>query len=838
MSAADDSDNDPDDDQSLAPVNLREHYASLIADTDTHPETVNAYLVNTLHRIGRKWLIDSSQHNITYISLLTKACNNFNVTSTCMPAVEWDRVDDLKTGYLQELNYLIAMFYMRDLLLTYDSSLTADSNARELSVYYKGMFERITMSIDESLKLLSSLNTIVMASTPSFKVSGNIGIISFRNEDPTLKPLQQVIQFILQQLYTRNMKRHGDHVYRPIITKPDGHGMTYCTRAYEQWITIKDYVYKCLDRSIDYKQFLNATDSPAVIPTCIRIITDCIDVQFPVLKRNRNVFSFSNGIYITHTLREDGRYTDMFIDYAAINSSNYILDSILTGDQATCRYINRPMIITTEDTEWYDIPTPLFSSIIEHQWTTDQNMIDMCEKRNKESVDENNSIQTMLYCLMGRLLYELKTLDNWEKMLFFLGRPGCGKSTLTDILCKIYETTDVGTIATKIESVFGLSSLVNKLLVAGPEIKKDCQLCSADLQSMCSAERIEIRTKHITPESIQWTTPFFMAGNTVPSAWSDAMIRRTATFVFKHGFDDSEKDPELAAKIIRDELPSIIRKINMAYLVIVNELDGAHIDVILNQIKTFQEYTDSIARNTNPLYEFLSHNDYELYRGKSGEVPEYTIAYHKNRSVTKIEAMGYYKTWASLCGYTNIDMQTTFNEHNLPPILDRIVQVKRLNFSLNVVGGWIHGFDFCPSRPPPEESCAVEHARSDAILASTNAAIIAQNAANAQSSGGTSAHNNPPSTPSTFMPRSHYGSTATSSSSSSSSRTGGPIRQTTQQPSAFYGSASKYTTSVPPTTPKRQRIDHKPVPEPVLDLESEPEDDNEYASVSDDSDYD
>lgn len=813
------SDDDSDDSTpySMAPVDIREHYANLVADTETHPDSVNAYLINTLHRIGRKWLIDANQQTITYTTLLTKACSNFNVPASCMPAMNWDRVEDMKAGYLQELHYLIGMFYMRDLLLTKEDARTADVSVRDMSVCYSGTFERIAMSIEESVRLLESLNTIVMASTPSFKVSGDIGIIEFHNEGTQLKPLQHVIQFILQGLYTRNMKRYGDHVYRPIVTPPDADGKTYCTRAYEQWVTIKDYVYTCLNRSVAYSQFLNATDSPSVIPTCIRFITECNDVQFPVLKKNRDVFSFSNGIYITHVLRDSGpysgQYTDMFIEYAAVNSSNYILDKVLKGDRATCRYINRPMIVIPEDTAWHEIPTPLFSSIIEHQWTTDPSVIESCESRSTESVEENTSIQTMLYCLMGRLLYDLKTLDNWEKMLFFLGRPGCGKSTLTDILCKMYETTDIGTIATKIETVFGLSSLVNKLLVAGPEIKKDCQLCSADLQSMCSAERIEIRTKHVTAESVQWKTPFFMAGNTVPSAWSDAMIRRAATFVFKHGFDDSEKDPELAAKIIAQELPSIIRKINKAYLSIVNELDGAHIDIILGGIKTFQEYTDSIARNTNPLYEFLSHNDYELYRGNSGEVPQYTVAYHPNRSVTKIEVMGYYKTWASLCGYTNIDMQTTFNEHNLPPILDRIVQVKRLGFAVTAIGGWIHGFDFRPSCPPPAESCAIAHARSDAILAEANAAILAQQGASTAVNSLPQQHphqQQPQSSVQPQPPRRHYGSTETSSSSSSSyqsassypssSRTGGPIQQTTQQPSAFYGSASRYASRPTPAT--------------------------------------
>lgn len=689
-------------------VPLREQYALLMGDTETPPGAVKRFLIVRLQGIAEKWLMDPDQVTVNFTTLLNKACENFNVPADSMPAIEWEEIDILKLSHLQDINYLIGLFYMNGILLTPDTERTAGIEAREESRYYKNVFERVTMSIDQSLKLLGSLDTLVMASTPSFQVSGKIGIIEFHNESPDLKPMQKLIQFILQTLYTRNLKRKGDNVYQPVVTPPDINGKTYVTRSYKFLNTIEKFVYSCLDRAIEYEQFLNATDGPTVIPTCIRFVTNCDDVQFPTLKTNRNAISFLNGIYLTHVRSDDGQYTDLFIEYSSVTTNNYILDTVLKPGEASCRYIPLNMRVTEPGVDWDTIETPLFSSIIDQQWTTDQNVLDTDPTRSEENVEENRDIKTILYCFMGRLLYDLKALDNWEKMLFLLGRPGCGKSTLVDIISKIYEKIDVGTISTKIEAGFGLSSLTNKLLLAGPEIKKDCQLDSADLQSMISGEAMTVRIKQKGALDVNWDTPIVMAGNAVPGPWQEAMVRRVVAVVFSHSLDDNQRDPGLASKILKQELPSIIRKINLAYLNVVNELDGRHVDIILNQIGAFQRYSDSIARNTNPLYPFLFENDDTLYRGSLDDIPDCTIAYHKNRSVTKLEVKTLYKAWSAIHGDSMraSDMESAFNEHNLPATLERISIIKNLGYRIRVIGGWIHGFDFKPGQPPPDVSCA------------------------------------------------------------------------------------------------------------------------------------
>ena len=78
-----------------------------------------------------------------------------------------------------------------------------------------------------------------------------------------------------------------------------------------------------------------------------------------------------------------------------------------------------------------------------------------------------------LYVFIGRLFFNLGELDNWQVALFLEGVAGSGKSTITKLVKKFYETCDVGVLSNNIEKTFGLSSLKDKLLFLAPEIKND-----------------------------------------------------------------------------------------------------------------------------------------------------------------------------------------------------------------------------------------------------------------------------------------------------------------------------------------------------------------------------
>ena len=103
------------------------------------------------------------------------------------------------------------------------------------------------------------------------------------------------------------------------------------------------------------------------------------------------------------------------------------------------------------------IPTPTVDFIMDTQ---------------KLSVDVKRT-----YCAMlGRSLYDLGEMDNWQVLLFIKGQAETGKSTLLKFVASFYCSADVGILASNIEDKFGASMLANKFVVIGDDLQEDFQL--------------------------------------------------------------------------------------------------------------------------------------------------------------------------------------------------------------------------------------------------------------------------------------------------------------------------------------------------------------------------
>ena len=152
---------------------------------------------------------------------------------------------------------------------------------------------------------------------------------------------------------------------------------------------------------------------------------------------------------------------------------------------------------------------------------------------NHQGFDEN--VQKWMYILIGRLLYEVNELDQWQVMPFLKGQAGTGKSTITGKICKaFYEYTDVGMLSNNSEKQFGLSSFYNKLLFIAPEIKNDLKVDQAEMQGIISGEDVVVAEKHKTAQMVEWKVPGIIAGNEVPG-WIDnagSISRRIVVFQF------------------------------------------------------------------------------------------------------------------------------------------------------------------------------------------------------------------------------------------------------------------------------------------------------------------
>ena len=204
---------------------------------------------------------------------------------------------------------------------------------------------------------------------------------------------------------------------------------------------------------------------------------------------------------------------------------------------------------------------------------------------------------------MGRCLYDLGELDDWQVIGYLLGLAGTGKSTLLVKVIKLfYEACDVGTISNNMEKKFGLGAISDKKLNIGPEIKANFSMEQSEFQSIISGEDVQIAVKNQTATSKVWNIPAFLAGNEVPQFSDNAgsISRRLLVFMFTKRV--TKGDTQLGRKLER-ELGHILHACNRAYLEAVNTHGSSDVWNVIPQ--EFKDSRDEMAETTNQLMNFL-----------------------------------------------------------------------------------------------------------------------------------------------------------------------------------------------------------------------------------------
>ena len=206
--------------------------------------------------------------------------------------------------------------------------------------------------------------------------------------------------------------------------------------------------------------------------------------------------------------------------------------------------------------------------------------------------------------LVGRLLYIVGDMDNWQVGPFVKGIAGSGKSTLAMLIRSIFPVDSVGTLGTNIEAKFGLASLYDKLLYVCSEVKKDFALDQGDWQRMVSGEEVSVAIKGKTALSVKWEVPGILFGNELPG-WVDAsgsVVRRLLLFHFGKKVQNS--DPHLLGKL-KQNMGGFICKINRAYHEAVDKYGES--DIWAPGILTDQllQYHDDLKSEVDMLTNFL-----------------------------------------------------------------------------------------------------------------------------------------------------------------------------------------------------------------------------------------
>jgi hypothetical protein len=388
-------------------------------------------------------------------------------------------------------------------------------------------------------------------------------------------PYQSLLIHLLKQAYKQGFRRYRDQCCKEIRN----------TRAWRPVKEIKDFVYDETQKEDNIEMWMNLTNRGNMAHDVIRHLTNCKDIQFQEIKKDRHVWSFQNGLLDARPVEENrnpetGAREFKFYEYTT--REFHELDPTLVS----CKYFDLPFDPYHDLEDWYRIPTPHMQKVMDYQRFEE----DVCR---------------WLYVFMGRLCFDVNELDGWQIIPFLKGIAQSGKSTLiTKVARRFYECEDVATLSNNIEKKFGLQSIYKGFMFISPEIKGDLALEQAEFQSLVSGEDLSVARKNETALSVQWKTPGILGGNEVPN-WKDnsgSILRRLATLNFGRQIAADVADPHLEDKLEK-EMPAILCKCLRAYLDYAHKYASKDIWNVLP--KYFSQVRSQVATVTNSLQHFL-----------------------------------------------------------------------------------------------------------------------------------------------------------------------------------------------------------------------------------------
>jgi Family of unknown function (DUF5906) len=488
--------------------------------------------------------------------------------------VDLDRIYEQK----RRLVNLFSELYHRSSELGVKDNPSIDINGDEFRISFRLM--RLIETADDAYEIIFRyVRSFERINSPTVTaMGGDMDSSLFRcktldngpEEDDKSSPYQHLLLYLLNKTYTQKMKRYKGQCCKQ-IESADGN----LTRAWKPVMEIKEFVYFYTQKEDKYDMWKNLTSKGGIVRDTVTHLTLCRDIQFPEIQKNRNVWSFRNGIFVGKEWKDD-EYTCTFYPYG----------SPLDPTIVSCKYFDQEFpehAIQLED--WRKIETPVVQSILDYQRFSE----DVC---------------TWMYVFIGRLCFDTNDQDSWQVIPFLKGIAGSGKSTIITKICKkFYDSDDVRTLSNNIEKKFGLWSIHDGFMFISPEVKGDLALEQAEFQSIVSGEDVSIARKNEKALSMTWNVPGILAGNEVPSYRdnSGSVLRRLVTWNFARQV--SQPDPTLEHKL-DEEIPLILCKCVRAYLEYSRKYSNKDIwNVLPAYFKTVQA---QVATLTNPLQHFLA----------------------------------------------------------------------------------------------------------------------------------------------------------------------------------------------------------------------------------------
>lgn len=406
---------------------------------------------------------------------------------------------------------------------------------------FKERVERVQSAIYYAYQVMRNISFIQQSYHANCGLANDVSVFRFKPFNQNLMdPYHELLHYCTSKIQECGYVRFRNEYFYERIFNDKGQFV----HSYKCAKTVEQFVYEVAPKYSNFDLWSTVAER-GVADGVIKYLKNRVEAEIPVLRKDRYIMSFNNGIYF---IKED-----YFAPYDTESFSNKIMASVyhpLNFDYhpelKSVDFLGNaddtgPRHPGTAD----DIPTPYFDSILKDQEMT-------------------YTTRIWFYVFFGRLFYWLRDCDNWQVAPINHGVAGTGKSTLCELISRIYDVDDTGVLPNKAEKTFGLESLVDMLTILSPEVNQDFGVDRADLQSMITGERVQIRRKGKPAITIDWRAPLMLAGNETPE-WKDKqgqMARRL--IIFKYLKVIKKVDSRLLKKL-ESEIPQVVLKCNRFY---------------------------------------------------------------------------------------------------------------------------------------------------------------------------------------------------------------------------------------------------------------------------------
>jgi hypothetical protein len=447
-----------------------------------------------------------------------------------------------------------------------------------------------------------------------------------------LKPAQKLLVYLQSLCRSKGYRKFGDKLYVQVVK--DGH----FTKAFKPLIdpntdevyTIERWCYEMTTGERSPEMWKARTDAAQNMDFVVRDLTKNRERDAPILRKERNIWSFANGRY--------NGTTDEFVPYGSpepeewthLYSAKYI-DSELTDTDPVgpdCSFDDKTGIYSDRSGQFvrrYNKETGEFfneaGDVVFNERTGEGvKPPKSCMDISVPPYDHITGFQRWTHIVkythlafLGRLAFPLGAQnggDNFEAVGMTYGEAGTGKSSYLEAAMEIYDCEDIFTVESSGEDTFQLMGAKDKLMWVWPEVKRSAKLAPDRFQQMVSGEDMIAPVKGKARDAFKWLLPGYMVGNDplcLPGS-KGSVARRVVLFQHLYPISKTTVDTSLKTTLKTVFLANFIRKIVCCRKFFVAEVGKRGIWDKGVLAEEFHRSREKVHANTNVVYDFIRNN--------------------------------------------------------------------------------------------------------------------------------------------------------------------------------------------------------------------------------------